>query len=34
LAELKSIEEGVKSNEEVYKTMLDKEQLAKEKENH
>jgi hypothetical protein len=34
LGELKSIVDGVKSNEEVYKTMLNKEQMEKEKENH
>jgi outer membrane PBP1 activator LpoA protein len=34
LSELKSIEYGVKSNEEAYKKMLEKEQMAKEKENH
>jgi hypothetical protein len=34
LGELKSIEDGVRSNEEAYKKMLDKEQIAKEKENH
>jgi hypothetical protein len=32
--ELKSIEDGVKSNEEDYKNMLNKEQMEKEKENH
>jgi hypothetical protein len=31
LGELQSIEAGVKSNEEAYIIMLDKEQLAKEK---
>jgi hypothetical protein len=34
LCELKSIEDGVKSNEEAYKKMLDKEHMEKEKENH
>jgi hypothetical protein len=33
-AELESIEAGVKSNEEAYKKMFEKEQLAKEKEKH
>jgi hypothetical protein len=32
--ELDSIEKGVKSNEDVYKNFLEKEQIEKEKENH
>jgi hypothetical protein len=34
LGELQSIEAGVKSNEEAYKDMLNKERMEKEKENH